>query len=279
MRKISRRFIADHRSNGDCYLIFGSGQDTIDDELKIISAYDILDSNQISNSNSSTNIIGDNFTNSDSYGLSPYNTTLTITYVVSNGEEENVKPNNVTVIDKLNVNLPNNVSSEISNSFEVNNLTSISGAGSKNNIEQIRQNSARAYSSQNRCVTDQDFMIRCKLMPVRYGSIEKVYVEKDEGFQQYVQRNLESPPSNTLNLYVLSKGKNGYSEQCNTVTKNNLRTYINQFRMAGVGIRIVDPYIVNFAVTFDYVVRKNYVKEEVLNKLFKVVKNYFLVNK
>lgn len=279
IKKVPRRFTVDHKSNGDCHVMFGAGLDSINEELQNISAYDILDLNELADVNTTSNIIADNFSNSDSYGLSPYNTSLTITYIVSTGEEENVKANNITVINNLIANIPSGVDNIVSTSLQVNNNESVSGASFINNIEKIRQDASKAFRSQNRCVTDDDFMIRAKMMPNRYGNISKVFVQKDDGFERYISSQNEKLPSNTINMYVLSKGSNGYLENSNMVTKNNLKTYIDQYRMAGVSVRIKDPYIVNFAIDFDYMVRRNYVKEEVLFNLFKVIENYFHFDK
>lgn len=277
IRKTSRRFVVDHTSDGFCYLKFGSGRDTISDDLVKISAYDILTNNEISNLNISSNIVGDNFTNSDSYGLSPYDTTLTITYVTSQGQPENVKPNNITNISRLVVDIDSNDSS-VTESFQVSNNTPISGAEFKNDIEKVRSESALSYASQHRCVTSNDFAIRSKLMPSDLGTVSKTFVQKSDKFKKLQENNLLNAV-NALDLYVLSKGSDGYLEPCNLLTKQNLRLYIDQYRMTGVGINIIDPFVINFAVTFDYTVRKNFVREEVLNKIFKVVEQYFDINK
>ena len=263
MKKVSRRFIVDRKSDGRCYLMFGSGKDVINNDLLALSADDILSNNEIANLNLSSTVIADGFTKSDSYGLTPYNTTLTIGYVITRGQTENLKSNNVTNLVNVRPTFTQTVSDEILNSIRVTNPTSIVGADILTDFSKIQQESMGAFVSQNRCVTVEDYMIRVKLLPSYFGGISKSFVE----------RNMAQP--STLDVYVLSKDNLGYAIHSNTLTKTNVMNYINEFRMIGTKLIIKDAYIINFGVYFDYNVLKGYDKNLIFLDISKRIEEYF----
>lgn len=277
IKRVSRRFEVDYQSDGSCFLLFGSGRDVIDDTLKELSANDILSTNELVNMNISSNIIGDNFSNSDSYGLSPYNTRLSISYVVSDGQESNVKPNNITRITNLNIIQPS-IGTLSNQSFLVNNEESVNGSEVVTDFDKIRMNASQSYSSQNRCVNENDYAIRVKLLPSRYGSISKSFVQKSRSiYSDNQDTNIYN--TNSLDIYVLSVDSEGYLEYSNTLTKRNLVKYLQNYRTIGTRINIIDPFIINFKIEFSFSYRKNYIREEVLKDLFSVVEEYFKVSR
>ena len=46
--------------------------------------------------------------------------------------------------------------------------------------------------------------------------------------------------------------------------KENLKTYLNQYKMISDGLNIVDGYIINFSIEFDISILKGYNRREVL---------------
>ena len=76
-------------------------------------------------------------------------------------------------------------------------------------------------------------------MPAKFGSIKRTSVQKDPDSQK---RN--------LNMYVISEDVEGKLTKTNSVIKNNLKTWINQYRMINDTVDILDPYILNFGVEF-----------------------------
>ena len=53
-----------------------------------------------------------------------------------------------------------------------------------------------------------------------------------------------------LNMYVISEDQFGKLTQSNAVIKNNLKTWLNQYRMLSDTIDILDAYIINFGIEF-----------------------------
>jgi len=278
-RRAPRRFIVDHQSTGECFLQFGSGTDVISDGIKPLQTEDLLTTNEIASLATNNVFVAENFLRNDSYGLVPYNTTLTIRYVISTGDLENAKINNVNTIVNLKKVFKINVSDLIRNSFEVNNDVPIVGGGALNNPERIRFEAPEAYQSQQRCVTTRDYILRCKVMPSKFGKIEKVFVEKDYDFRRLRRRDDDRVANKALNVYILSKNKDGHLIRCNQTTKQNLRTYLNEFRMVTDTINILNPFIINIGVEFEYIAQRGFNQHEVYLNIAKRIQDYFHVDR
>jgi hypothetical protein len=61
--------------------------------------------------------------------------------------------------------------------------------------------------------------------------------------------------------------------------KNNLRTYLSQYRMIGDNIEIRDAFIINIGVDFEIIVLPEYNNNEVLLACITALQNYFALNK
>jgi hypothetical protein len=76
-------------------------------------------------------------------------------------------------------------------------------------------------------------------MPAKFGSIKRVSAQRDPNSQK---RN--------INMYVISEDKFGKLIKTNDTIKNNLKTWLNNYRMISDTVDILDPYILNFGVNF-----------------------------
>lgn len=269
-KRISRRYEVDHKSDGKCFLKFGSGVDDIDSSLKNLSSEDLLTTNDISKVMESSNLTIENFLRSDSFGIRPYNTTLFVEYVKSRGEEENVNEDTITNILNTSINYSNNADRDIiDDSFEVTNEEAITGGSFNNNVEKIKSESSEAFFTQRRCVTVKDYILRSKMLPSIYGNISKVFVERDS---EYVS-------SKGINIYTLSKNTDGYLEKSNRATKENLLRYLNEFKIVSDRINIYDPYIINIGVDFKFLSKKGFDNDEVLLNISRKVEEFFDVGR
>ena len=106
-------------------------------------------------------------------------------------------------------------------------------------------------------------------MPSEYGAISKACIKQPKLTDNQVS-TIE-----TLNLYVLSLNSLGYLDYASSILKNNLRTYISQYRMIGDNIEIRDAYIINIGLDFEIVVLPEYNNNEVLLAYISLIKNYF----
>ena len=81
-----------------------------------------------------------------------------------------------------------------------------------------------------------------------------------------------------VNLYVLGYDSNERLTPVNRAMKENLKTYLSEYKILTDGVNILDGFIVNIEVNFDVVVYPNYNKSEVLVKCIDEVRSYFDVN-
>ena len=219
-----------------------------------------------------------NFLYTGTYGISPSNTTLTVRYLTGGGVTSNIAANTLTKISpesiKFNLfSLINNTANYIFSSVSVNNPLAASGGNSGDTLEEIRQNTLALVASQKRSVTADDYLIRALSMPSDYGTVSKSYIEQPKLTDNQVS-TIE-----TLNLYVLSLNSEGKLDYANTTLKNNLRTYMSQYRMIGDNIEIRDAYIINIGVNFEIIVLPEYNNNEVLLSCISSIQSYFLIDK
>jgi hypothetical protein len=83
-----------------------------------------------------------------------------------------------------------------------------------------------------------------------------------------------------INLYVLAYNSNKNLEQIGTnqALKQNLKTYINEYRMLTDGVNLLDGFIINIGVDFEIRVYGGYNKREVLVRCIDEITNYFNID-
>jgi hypothetical protein len=218
-----------------------------------------------------------NFLYTGTYGISPSNTTLTVRYLTGGGVGSNIAANTLTSINKSNssfnnINLDTVTANYIFNSLASNNPDAASGGRGGDTLEEIRQNTLAIAASQQRSVTAEDYLIRALSMPSDYGVVSKAFIEQPKLTDQQVS-TIE-----TLNLYVLSLNSQGQLDSATSTLKNNLRTYLSQYRMIGDNIEIRDAFIINIGVDFEIIVLPEYNNNEVLLSCISSLQTYFNIN-
>jgi hypothetical protein len=110
-------------------------------------------------------------------------------------------------------------------------------------------------------------------MPAKYGVISKAYIE-----QTKVANLQPGEIPSTLDLYVLTFNRNKQLVNASNALKQNLNTYLSQYRIIGDSVRIKDAFVINIGVNFDITVAPNYNSNEVILAAITAVKEYFNVN-
>ena len=221
-----------------------------------------------------------------SYGIAPSNTTLTVTYLVGGGTRSNVASNtitNITAVDSNTASFPQNtgpLNSTILNSLAVNNPAAAIGGRSQETLEEIRQNAIKQLSTQNRAVTREDYMVRAMAMPPKFGSITKVFITPDEQ-NNLLTSDTTDTVSNPLamNMYVLGYNSDKQLVVPNRAVKENLKTYLDHYRMLTDSVNIRDAFIVNMQVNFDIIPFGNENANEVLLRCVQAVKKHFEIER
>ena len=308
-------------------LQFGSGDTSLNDEKILPNTKNVglgL-ANSINRLNQS--IDPSNFLKTNTFGITPTNTTLTIKYLIGGGVESNVNTGDLTTIDTIEyeedlLSIPDeliNTYNQLKTSVAVENTEPATGGRGSESIEEIRQNALATFGSQNRAVTRQDYIVRALSMPERYGSVAKVYVSPDgeidnnspssilaspkniaefvgvvEGLQgkskQDIQKELvkyltqkrgnlaEVNNPFAINMYILGYDGNKKLTQLNQAVKQNLKTYLGEYRMITDAVNIIDGFIVNIAVDFEITTYSNFNKREVVTNCLTQLQDYFNID-
>jgi len=305
--KTSKRFTTIVNSDNTTTLEFGQGTDRLDDEIIVPSLNNV---GMYLNSAKGFDVPYDpsNFLKSDSYGSAPANTTLTIEYFVGGGLASNVKSNTLTNIATIKYNdtdqfLDDNESTileNIKNSVQVINPEPALGGRDEETIDEIRLKGLATFSSQNRAVTRDDYVIRAYSMPTKFGSIAKAFVTKDgilDVKSQLDVLKMTNEIDNTItpnglntvygeinnpfaiNLYILSYDESKKLIEPNELVYKNLKNYMTQFRMLTDGLNITNAFIINIGIEFEISVLANYNKKDVLRSAISVIQDYFAIEK
>ena len=154
-------------------------------------------------------------------------------------------------------------------SLASNNPKGASGGKDGDTIEEIRQNSISNFTTQLRNVTADDYLVRALSMPSKYGKISKAYTQKPKADEA----------NTTLDLYVLTEDANNKLTVASDTIKNNLKKYIEQYRMIGDTISIKDAFVINFSVDFEIITYPNFNSNEVLESCIVALQTYFNINR
>ena len=94
------------------------------------------------------------------------------------------------------------------------------------------------------------------------------------------KRNNQSEKNNpfAINLYVLGYDSSKYLSTLNRAVKENLKTYLGEYRLLTDGVNILDGFIINIGVDFEIRVYGGYNKREVLTKCINELKQYFNID-
>jgi hypothetical protein len=177
-------------------------------------------------------------------------------------------------ISFLNSNLASTVSaSAVFNSVAVNNPIAAAGGQDGDSIEELKLNSLGQFGSQLRAVTQDDYLVRALSMPSQYGTVSKAFIQS-----QKVVDLLPGEVPSVLDLYVLTYNANRQLATTTDALKQNLSTYLSQYRMINDSIRIKDAFIINIGVNFDITVLPNFNSNQVLNSCILALKEYFNIN-
>ena len=294
--KSSRRFTTYIRDDNKMELRFGSGiSDNADEEI-IPNPDNVGSSLGQGVSRLDESFDPSNFLKTQTFGLAPSNTTLTVTYNYGGAVEHNVASNSIIsfarkiyTISTEGLDATKKASAEAS--IKINNESPASGGSSSETLRQIKENAAAYFNAQNRAVTKADYITRAYSLPQKYGNIAKAYIVQDEQLETDGQLQVidgqvidtrtatKQPNPLALNMYLLGYDVNKKLVALNRAVKQNLKIYLSQYRIMTDAINIKDGYVINISVKFNIIVKRGYNKNDVLFKSIQVVKDFFAPDK
>ena len=277
LEKIQRRFASRVITTGSLQLQFGAGTANDTDEEIIPNPNNVGIGLPFELSKLTTAYSPENFLFTKTYGIAPSQTTLTVRYLTGGGVVSNVPANSLNNLNATTTFLNNNLATSAANyvlsSLAVSNPASADGGGDGDTIEEIRQNSSANFSTQLRNVTQNDYLVRTLSMPAKFGVISKAYIEPTKA-----QSISAGESQSVLDLYVLSYNVNNQLTTASPALKQNVTTYLSQYRMVNDSVNIKDGFIINIGVNFDIIILPNYNSNQVLTSCIVALQDYFRID-
>ena len=278
LEKIQRRFASRVISTGSLQLQFGAGTAEDTDEEIIPNPNNVGIGLPFEIDKLTTAYSPENFLFTKTYGIAPSNTTLNVRYLTGGGVESNVPANDLinltSTVTFVNQQTNQTTANYVFNSLAVTNPQAADGGGDGDTIEEIRQNSSANFATQLRNVTQNDYLVRALSMPAKYGVVSKAYIEPTKA-----QSISAGESQSVLDLYVLSYNVSNQLTTTSLALKQNIITYLSQYRMVNDSVTIKDAFIINIGVNFDIIVLPNYNSNEVLTNCIVALRDYFAIDR
>ena len=176
--KSTKRFTRETNNDNTTSMVFGNGilknGTIVDENFLDLEQLGIIIPGQTGDLNSSIDpLLGDEYS---TLGETPIQTTLTITYRVGGGIEANASVGDLTSI----IGTPTKLVDGGAGIVGVTNETPAIGGADEEDADEIREKAKAFFTTQNRCVTKEDYEARVMNMSSRFGNIAKVIVSRTE---------------------------------------------------------------------------------------------------
>lgn len=274
LKSIQRRFVARVLNESTIQLQFGAGT-TEDNDAELIPNPDNVGLGlPYGRSKLTTAFDPSNFVFTNTYGIAPSNTTLTVRYLTGGGVAANVAAGTITLFEGTATfaQIQNNTttSNAIFNTLAITNPQAASGGGDGDTVEELRQNTIASYNTQLRTVTQDDYLIRALSLPTKYGTIAKAYIQPTRATDV-----LPGEIPSILDLYILTYNNTGTLAVASQAIKDNLTTYLSQYRVVGDSVRLKDAFIINIGVDFEISTLPNFNSNLVLINCITALQSFF----
>jgi len=202
-------------------------------------------------------------------GISPRGTTLTVRYRYGGGLEHNVPSNSIETIENISISFRNNpdpaAASTVRNSIQATNPFPASGGDSAPTLQDLQQRILPARKAQKRVVTREDLLARVYSLPSEFGRV----------YRASVTDNPINPGS--VQMFVLSRNFDGTLGISPDTLKKNISIYLNDLRLIGDAVDILDAKIINFGINYSVIVSDNANKSQVITKINAAIADAFNV--
>ena len=199
-------------------------------------------------------------------GIAPRNTTITVRYRSGGGLSHNVGENNIKIVSTLITRFSSAASaSQIAKSrasTEASNPIAAKGGESQQTLKELRSITLAHRNSQSRIVTKEDLVSRIYTMPSNFGRV----------FRVGIRDNPNNPLASIVS--IISRDINGKLIISPDSLKNNISTYVNQFRLISDAIDIVDAAVLNIKLEYGVVTDISSNSTLVLQKINNLIREY-----
>jgi len=204
--KTNKRFTRETNLDNTTSLVFGNGvlrdgkDGSVDQGYIDMDQIGIVIPGQTNDLNNSINpLLGDEYS---TLGETPNNTTLTITYRVGGGIASNI------AAADLNEVLSGQVMNGSADGVTIGDLTVTNrypaiGGRDEESVDEIKEKAKAFFSTQNRCVTKEDYEARVMNIPSKFGNIAKVYCVRsgDDIQSSEMQQNFQQSLNQVSLIY------------------------------------------------------------------------------
>ena len=304
LKRASRRFTSYINEDDKTVLRFGAGISDNPDEEIVPNPTNVGSSLPGSPSFLTTAFDPSNFLKTSTFGLAPANTTLTLEYSFGGGIDDNVSSGDITERDSISFTVNDTLLSaglvqESKNSVVFSNPNPATGGSSGQTVREVRESALAHFQAQQRVVTKDDYIVRAYSLPAKYGTIAKVHVSQDEqlskvGMIEQLERTITTddlgkelkhlqvnkiPNPLALNMYTLGFDSNKKLAPLTPTLKQNLKTYLSQYRMVTDAVNIKDAYVINIGVNFSIITKSGFNKNDVLLRCISTVQDFFDIDR
>jgi len=275
--QVPRRFVTRFSSTGVLQIQFGAGNTSQSDTLLTPDPTNVGLGTNYGVSKIDVAYDPSNFMFTGVYGVAPSNTLLTIRYLTGGGVEANIPANTITVAE--NISVTGTDTSKVG-TLVFNNPLPATGGKDGDTIEEIRQNSLKAYPEQLRALTREDYIVRAISMPPRFGTVAKVHMLQDQltSTKSTTDNIIDSNPL-SLSMYILAYDQNRKLTPATSTIRANLTQYLSQYRMLTDAINIKDAFIVNIDIDYSIVILPGFISRDVLLRCTQTLQEYFDITK
>ena len=210
---------------------------------------------------------------SDKFGIAPANTVLNVVYRANTSSNSNTATDSISFIGDQTFIFPESAVSLdkidfVRGSLEASNELPIVGDVSIPTTSELKQRINDLFATQNRAVTEDDYRSLIYRMPSKFGKVKRAKIVRD---QDSFKRN--------LNLYIISEDEDRNLITSNPVIKNNLKTFLQHYKMVNDTIDILDAKVVNVGIEFVAVINTDQDKYQALSAAIKTLQNEMFAEK
>lgn len=250
--KTNTKFISEYTPEGFLKMTFGGGNVSAEEQLREFARTgDSFDLNKYSN-------------NLALGAALKSNSTLFIQYRIGGGLASNLGANVITQIGRVSffVNGPSeSVNRSVINTLSCNNVTAAIGGANTPTTEDVRQMVAFNFSAQNRATTVNDYESIIRNMPSQFGAPAKVSITEE---------------NNKIKIKMLTYDINGnLTDTISTTLKNNVATYLSNYRMINDYISIESANPIDLAIDVDVVLDGAQNQGAIVSKIIDITTDYF----
>lgn len=206
------------------------------------------------------------FLTTQTLGISPKNTSLTVRYRSGGGIKHNVAAGQInsikSLITKFDASVPSAQVAKIRSTARCINQRAAAGGENQPSLEEFRQIALSSRNSQSRIVTKEDLLARVYSLPNRFGRV----------FRAGVRENPNNPFS--THLHVLSRNVDGKLVFASDTLKENISQFLENYRLITDAIDIVDGQIINVGLEYSITVSSKFNPDIVLQSVNIALQEY-----